>query len=102
MHVSIGAVLIISIIIILLIVAAGAAGALTIQEAEVCEAGGGDELRQLPGLDPGGGAAKSLLIWDQFELINGQGVHLKREQCWESWANVTSLLHSSRPGASLA
>lgn len=56
MHVSIGATLIISII--LLLMTAGAAGALTIQEAEVCEAGGGDELRQLPGLDPGEEQAK--------------------------------------------
>lgn len=53
MHVSIGATPIIIIIIILLMATAGAAGALTIQEAEVSEAGGGDELRQLPGLDPG-------------------------------------------------
>lgn len=47
MHVSIGATLIISSIIIIIILfsaPAGAAGALTIQEAEVCEAGGGDQL----------------------------------------------------------
>lgn len=60
MHVSIGATLIISsiIIIILFSAPAGAAGALTIQEAEVCEAGGGDQLRQLPGLNPGEERAK--------------------------------------------
>lgn len=54
MHVSIGATLISAIIItiILLVATALAAGALTVQEAEVREAGGGDELRQLPGLDP--------------------------------------------------
>lgn len=54
MHVSIGAALIISVSSVILLAAApGAAGALTIQEAEVREAGSGDELRQLPGLDPG-------------------------------------------------
>lgn len=62
MHVSIGATLIISSIIIIIIILfsapAGAAGALTIQEAEVCEAGGGDQLRQLPGLNPGEERAK--------------------------------------------
>ena len=58
MHVSIGATLIISLIIILFMATAGAAGALTIQEAEVCEARSGDELRQLPGLDPGEERAK--------------------------------------------
>lgn len=52
MHVSIGAIIII-ITIILLVAAALAAGALTVQEAEVREAGSGDELGQLPGLDPG-------------------------------------------------
>lgn len=54
MHVSIGGTFISAIIItiILLVATALAAGALTVQEAEVREAGGGDELRQLPGLDP--------------------------------------------------
>jgi len=49
MHVSIAATL----IIILFVVAAHAAGSLTVQETEVSETGSGQELRQLPCLDPG-------------------------------------------------
>ena len=49
MHVSIA----VTLIIIILFAAAGhAARTLTVQEAEVSAAGGGQELRQLPRLDP--------------------------------------------------
>lgn len=52
MHVSIAVTLIITII-ILVAVAAHAARTLTVQEAEMSTAGGCQELRQLPCLDPG-------------------------------------------------
>lgn len=79
MHVSIGGALIGAIIItiILLVATALAAGALTVQEAEVREAGGGDELGQLPGLDPG---EESLLRSGRAgtnDAINMQSVYLK-------------------------
>lgn len=53
MHVSIAATLII--IIICFLVVAHAARTLTVQEAEVSKTGSGQELRQLPRLDPRGG-----------------------------------------------
>lgn len=51
MHVSIAVTLII--IIIRFVAAAHAARTLTVQEAQVSETGSGQELRQLPRLDPG-------------------------------------------------
>lgn len=51
MHVSIAVTLII-ITIILFVVVAHAARSLTVQEAEVSTTGSGQELRQLPRLDP--------------------------------------------------
>ncbi len=49
MHVSIA---VTTTIIILFVVAAHAARTLTVQEAEVSETGSGQELRQLPSLNP--------------------------------------------------
>ncbi len=65
MHVSIA---VTRIIIILVVVAAHAARSLTVQEAQVSATGSGQELRQLPRLDPGEEVNQSFALSGVFML----------------------------------
>lgn len=91
MHVSVAATLII-IIIILFVSAAHAARTLTVQEAEVSAAGSGQELRQLPRLDPAGGTFLCVCV-----CVGDQEMSKNAYACEET---LTSLLRNIRPAAS--